>query len=113
MNINTKFPVMVFRRDNEYGTFYQIGLSKKEQDGSYFNWYEDVKFKKDVSLENKAKIYIKNGWRDCYKNKNGEYVKYFFINEFETVGDAINESKEEDPFSTFGKMVEIDDGFLD
>ena len=112
MNITAlKKALMVFRNDNNYGTSYQLSMSKRLQDGTYLNWYEDVRFRKDVSLEDRTMIYIKNGWRDAYKTKKGEIKKYFFIDEFETIDKTIEKSKEEhnDAFQQFSEQVVIND----
>ena len=122
MQISNDYPVMVFRNDNEYGTFYKIGLSKKDVNGNYINGYKDVRFKKDVTLNNQTKIYIKKAWLDFYVNKDKRTVDYIFISEFETVKETIDNSKSEettttsssyDPFEDFGNSVVIDDDFLD
>lgn len=115
MNIENKYPVTIFRNDNQYGTFYKVGLSKKDMNGNYVNGYKDVRFKKGVEIENKTKIYIKSAWLDFYV-KDKRTIDYIFINEYETVSEAIEESKQEeynDPFSEYGETVTIDDNFLD
>ena len=61
MNIVTDRQYMIFRKDNEFGTFYKVGLSKKDMNGNYINGYKDVRFKKGVNLENKTIIYISIG----------------------------------------------------
>lgn len=110
MYVTSDYPEMIFRTDNDYGTFYQIGLSKKNQDGSYENGYINCQFKKGVSLENQTKIYIKKAWLSFYK-KDKTTVPYIFISEFETVAETIEKSKEveEDPFASFGKQIQIED----
>ena len=90
---------MIFRRDNDYGSFYSIGLSKKNEDGSYENGYLDVRFKKGIELENKTKININESWLSFYKKNNGEYdttVPYIFINDFEIVDSDSEETPDTD-----------------
>ena len=74
------------------------------------------RFRKDVELENKTKIYIKEYWLDFYnweyQGKKGTSF-YFFINKFETVEQTIEriheENKEEkDPFEEMGQQVAMD-----
>ena len=99
MNFKELENKMIFRRDNDYGSFYTIGLSKKLEDGSYDNGYLDVRFKKGVSLENKTKINIKEAWLTFYKKSEGEYSKtipYIFINDFEIVDNGQEETVEFD-----------------
>ena len=116
MNLEHTYPVMIFRRDTDTRTFYSLGLSKKKQDGSYENGYIDCQFKKGIELENKTKIYIKDAWLSFYKNKDNLTMPYIFINNFETIEETIEESKEVDPFSIYteyGESIEIKDDFLD
>lgn len=75
---------MIFKTVKDDKTFYSIGLSRKLQDGSYENGYMPVRFKKDVNVENKTKIKIKNAWIDFYKVENITNT-YIFINDFEIV----------------------------
>ena len=115
MNISNDYAVTIYRNDTQYGTFYKAGISKKDVKGNYINGYKDCRFKKDVQLENKTKIYIKKAWLDFYV-KNKKTIDYIFISEFETVEDAIAAAKEraeqfeEDPF---GDSVVIDDYILE
>lgn len=93
MNIQTDKMQMVFRRDTDYGTNYTIGMSRKKQDGTYDNAYFPVQFKKNVELENKTNIYIKDAWLTFYKTKDMKTIFYIFINDFNTVHDEANEFK--------------------
>ena len=83
MIVENNFPVMVFRKDSEYGTSYSIGLNKKNKDGSYTNGYIPIKFKKEVELENQTKIFIKNAFLTFYINKDKKTVPYIMCLEFE------------------------------
>ena len=99
MNFENLKNKMIFRRDNDYGSFYSIGLSKKNEDGSYENGYLDVRFKKGIELENKTKININESWLSFYKKNNGEYdttVPYIFINDFEIVDGDSEETPDTD-----------------
>lgn len=97
MNITNEYPIMVFRKDNEYGKFYSLGLSKKEQDGSYTNGYMPCQFKKDVVIENQTKIYIKKAFLSFYLNKNKGTMPYVFISEYELLEAAMQQGKEKVP----------------
>lgn len=97
---------MVFRRDNEYGAFYSIGMSKKLEDGNYENGYMDVRFKKDAELDNMTKINIKEAWLTFYLKDEGEFKTtkpYIFINDFEIVENDVDFSNYET------SEIEIDD----
>ena len=121
MNIENKYPVIIFRNEFEGRAFYNVGLSKKDQEGNYINGSIACKFKKDVNVEHLSKIYIKKAWLDFYK-KEKETVPFIFISEFEYVGDVIQGSKQpsdseivqavmndEDPFKTFGEELALSD----
>lgn len=121
MNIENKYPVMIFRNEFEGRALYNVGLSKKDQEGNYINGSIPCKFKKDVEVENKSKIYIKKAWLDFYR-KDKQTIPFIFISEFEYVGDVIQESKElsdseivqavmndKDPFSDLGDVLALSD----
>jgi hypothetical protein len=74
---------MIFRKDNEYGTSYSVGLSKKNKDGSYTNGYMPIQFKKDVELNNQDKIFIKNAFLTFYISKDKKTVPYIMCLEYE------------------------------
>ena len=123
MKIVEEKPVKVFKREHEGNTFYSFGLSKKKQDGSYDNGYMPCQFKKDISVENKSKIYIRDAWLSFYL-KEKETKPYVFINDFETVEETIENSKsnseilkdvmeDKDPFAEFGESIDVDDNFLE
>ena len=110
MNIENKYPVMVFKNVNDGKVFYSIGLSKKDADGNYVNGYMTCKFKKDVELENQTKIYIKNAFLTFYV-KDKITVPYIFISEFETVDQTIEKMKNEgveDPYANFGNSITVE-----
>lgn len=94
MRLENKYPVMIFEREYQGNTFYRMGLNKKGKDGKYINGYIDCRFKKDVSVDDKKKIYIKDAWLDFYI-KDKATIPYVFINEFEYVEDVIDKSKDE------------------
>lgn len=94
MNITNDYPVTIFRNDTQYGTFYKVGISKKDINGNYINGYKDCRFKKDVQLEDKTKIYIKKAWLDFYV-KDKKTIDYIFISEFETLENTIAAAKQE------------------
>ena len=118
MNIENKYPVMIFKREYEGKTYYSVSLSKKDRDGKYINGYMSCRFKNGVEVDNQTKIYIKNAWMDFYL-KDKETKPYIFINEFQTVEEVIDNNKksnseilkdvmqDKDPFAEFGQEVQI------
>ena len=117
MNITNDREVMIFRNEWQDKVIYNVGLSKKLQDGNYENGTIMCQFKNGVDLPNQTKITIKSAWLSFYKNKDNHTVPYIFINEFvggqapelsqaEITKPTMNE--ESDPFQDFGKSHEED-----
>ena len=106
--------VKIFRKDYEGKSYYRAGISKKDQNGNYINGYLDVRFGKDVVLENGTNIYIKKAWISFYL-KDKKTIPYVFINEFETVTQTVERIKQEareekhDPYEEIGNQVRIDE----
>jgi hypothetical protein len=128
MNISNQFPVTIFKNVNDYGTFYKVGLVKKDINGEYVNGYKDIRFNKGVELEDKSKIYLKKAWLSFYV-KDKKTIDYIFCSEFETIDETIENARtplanisdsqivravmnDEDPFTSFGEEVEISDSDL-
>lgn len=82
--------VRVWRNDEGQFPRYSVGISKKEQDGSYSNCYFPVRFKKDVSVANATDIKIKTAFFSfsISKGQDGKERKYpyLMITDFETIG---------------------------
>lgn len=109
MNISYEYPVKVFKSEYQGKTYYKLGLSKKMQDGSYLNGYISCKFRNNVTIDDKKKIYLKNAWLTFY-TKDKMTIPYIFINKFEYVEEAIKEAKQEsDPFEEFSNEVILTD----
>lgn len=86
MNLIDEKPKTIFRNEKDGKVFYSLRLSKKDKDGNYINGYVSCKFQKDVNLENKSKIILKDAWLDFYIKDRATNV-YIFINKFEKVED--------------------------
>lgn len=78
-------PVMIFRNVFDSGVSYSTTISYKNVDGEYKNAFINVKFKKNVDVENKQQIIVKNAWLDFYQSKDGRNVFFLFINDFDKV----------------------------
>lgn len=112
MNIEQKYPVMIFKNINDGKTFYSMGLSRKDAEGNYVNGYITCRFKKDVELADKTKIYIKKAFLTFYL-KDKITVPYIFISEFETIDQTIERIKREnevqdDPYDAFGNSITVE-----
>lgn len=117
MNIETQNPVMVFKKEHNGYVFYSVGLSKKNQDGSYTNGYMPCQFKNGVELANQTKIYIKKAWltfylKDIANSDKKQTMPYIFISEYSTIDQTIDkakeEVKEEQSTTVFMEDVELD-----
>lgn len=121
MNISNEHEVTIYKHDGQYGVSYSVGLSKKKQDGSYENGFLPVRFRKDVEIEDKTKLFIKNAWLS-FNVKDKKTYPYIFINEYTLLDDAINPKKDEtpkeekkeenDPYQEFAEETEITDADL-
>ena len=101
MEIISNKEEMIFKNEYNGKVFYSIGISKKNQDGSYENGYINVRFKKDVELENQTKIKIKKAWIDFYC-KDRKTFPYIFVSEFEKV------EEKKDVFKEFGESIKTE-----
>lgn len=82
---NKDLPVMIFRNVFDSGISYSTTISHKDVNGEYVNAFINVRFKKNVDVENQQKIIIKDAWLDFYQNKDGKDIFYIFINDFDKV----------------------------
>ena len=105
MQVITKYPITIYRKEFRNKICYSTRISKKDKEGNYQNAFIPVQFKKDINVEDRSKIKIMNGWLDFYMNKDNKPVFTIFISEFST--------EEGDVFQDFGDSVELDDTFLE
>ena len=91
MNITSEQPYTIFRNDYNQYTFYKFGISKRDATGKWINGYIRCKFKKDVVVENKTRIYLKKAWLS-FDLKEKETIPFVFVSEFETVGEVIEKN---------------------
>lgn len=92
MKIINEYPVMVFKNTYENKEYYSLGLSKKNQDGTYANGYIQCQFRKGICLDNQTNIYIKDAWLSFYL-KDNKTIPYIFVNDYELVADVIKNSE--------------------
>lgn len=101
MHIKENEEVMIFKNSQGY---YSIGLSRKDRNGKYFNGYFPCQFKKDVVLENRTRIKIKNAFMSFYL-KDEKTMPYIMIVDFSIV------NKEEN-YAVLKGDIEIDESNL-
>lgn len=95
-------PVMVFKNDKNDKVIYNIGLSRKivkDDEEKWQNGYILAQFNKDVDLENKTKIILKNAILDFYINKDNQTVPFIRVFDFAKLKDNSSE----------GQFIEIPD----
>ena len=95
-------PVMVFKNDKNDKVIYNIGLSRKivkDEEEKWQNGYILAQFNKDVDLENKTKIILKNAILDFYINKDNQTVPFIRVFDFAKLEDNSSE----------GQFIEIPD----
>lgn len=84
MAIKVSGEFMVFANDRGYSTT----ISNKKEDGTYDNMFIAVNFRKGISVANKTKINVINGFLSFYKTKDGLAKTKIVIMDFETVDNA-------------------------
>ena len=89
MNIECEKEKMIFRNEKDGKAYYSIGLSKKNQDGTYTSGYITCKFPKNANIENKTKIKILNAWLDFWVDDKKITHPYIFINRYEILSNDI------------------------
>ena len=82
-------PVTVYAKERQTQnggkfTTYCLGVASKDKDGNWVNGFIDCQFKKDVVVNNKAKIDIRNSFFNVSEYNGKKYVK-LFIMEFDVV----------------------------
>lgn len=89
MNIECEKEKMIFRNEKDGKVFYSIGLSKKNQDGTYTSGYMPCRFPKEANIPNKTKIKILNAWLDFWVDDKKITHPYIFISKYEILSDDI------------------------
>lgn len=89
MNIECEKEKMIFRNEKDGKTYYSIGLSKENQDGTYTSGYMPCRFPKNANIKNKTKIKILNAWLDFWLDEKKITHPYIFISKYEILSDDI------------------------
>ena len=105
MDFKGNFIVMVFVKEYEGRKLYSIGLSKKNKQGGYDNGYMSVRFKKDIVLDNKTRIKVKEAWLSFNTNE-GKTFPFIFINDFEVLAES--KPKEDNVYEDFGNSIKTE-----
>lgn len=110
MNLNNvnkdgkNIAVMVFRKDKENRVSYQIGLSRKvkqNDEEKWINGYIMAQFNKDVEIQNKTKIILKNAILDFFLTNDKQTVPFIRVFEYEIASIPEEEN---------GEYIQIPDG---
>lgn len=90
MNISGEATIFRNEHEGKNGAWYSYstGVSSKRQDGSYINAYLPVRFRKNVVVENKSKIDIKEAFltaREYTSNGQERKIIELMVLEFDMV----------------------------
>lgn len=83
--------VRVFKSNYQGRDYYKIQIKQKNYDGTEDIWYQNVTFKKGITLDdpdnNGIDIKIKKAYENCRKNPKDNYnpIFYLMITEFEVL----------------------------
>lgn len=94
MKVTGQAMIFANKHESMSGTWYtySTGISSKREDGSYASMYIDVKFRKGVTVENKTKINIKDGFLTMreFTANGGDVVKriVLMVMDFELVEES-------------------------
>lgn len=86
MAVKISGEMMIFANDKGYSTT----ISNKKEDGTYDNMFISVNFRKGVSVANKTKINVINGFLSFYKTKDGLAKVKIVIMDFENTNNTNN-----------------------
>lgn len=81
MHIKENEKVLIFR--NEKGN-YSIGLSRKDRNNQVYYGYFPCQFKKNVEVNNKSRIMIRNAFISFYL-KEKQTMPYIMITDFDII----------------------------
>lgn len=85
MNIESGTRKTIYRKDFDNRTVYSTKISRKNINGDYENAYMQVQFTNGVDLKDKTTINIEKAWLSFYKTKEGKYMFYVVVRDFEIV----------------------------
>lgn len=97
MAVKVTGEMMIFSNNKGFST----SISNKKEDGSYDNMFIAVNFRKGISVENKSKINVTDGFLSFYKTKDGLAKPKIVIMEFEEQNSTSNNeviAKDDLPF---------------
>lgn len=104
MDVISNKEEMIFKNERDGKVSYSIGISKRKDDNTWEKGYIPVRFRKDVTLEDKTKIKIKSAWLDFFKIEKKTFP-YIFINEFEKI--TSQEESQQNTRWESGKDIQI------
>lgn len=83
-------PYKIFVSEYNGYKFYKIRLTQKMYDGTEFKYYQPVKFKKGIEVENETTIKILNAIENDKPNPKDKYsfIREYMILDFETIVDV-------------------------
>ena len=112
MNIECEKEKMIFRNEKDGKAYYSIGLSKKNQDGTYTSGYITCRFPKEANIPNKTKIKILNAWLDFWVDDKKITHPYIFINKYTLKEDVQVPSNIKSEYDSLDSDVKLEDSDL-
>ena len=109
--------VKVFANEKESanGKFmsYSVGVSSKNQNGEWVNGYISCRFKKGVSVPNKAKIKINKGFFVASKSGEKSYT-HLMVTDFKVIegGESSSAAQDADEFMKIPDNIDDEQPFL-
>lgn len=95
--------------------YYKIKVQQKNYDGTADTYYQEIRFKKGVSVPNETDIKIKEAFENLRKNPKDEYnpIFYLVITDFEQLESQEQKTKNAlDEFNDIMEENEITDEML-
>lgn len=92
--------------------YYKIKIQQKNYDGTADTFYQEIRFKKGVSVPNETDIKIKEAFENLRKNPKDEYnpIFYLVITDFEILESQEQKTKNAlDEFNDIMEEIEITD----
>ena len=105
--------VFANEKEGQNGKFktYSVGVNSKNQDGNWVNGYINCRFRKGVSVANKAKIKINSAFFVAAKSKDKTFT-HLMITDFEVLEPGETAGDGEDEFLSIPDTVDEETPFL-
>ena len=106
--------VYATEKEGQYGKYtrYSVGVSSKDKDGNWVNGYIECKFKKGVSIPNKARIQINKAFFVASKGGEKSYTHLMIMDYKIIEGGETSAAQDADEFMKIPEGIDEDQPFL-